>query len=92
MLPLSLCARRSHSACLQVTVGLPPRRQLEPHESSQQSIDLRNRIVRLDGRNYHQVEPVTSGTRYSVYLVQQLLARGSYTHPSHPIALSRTVA
>ena len=36
-------------------------------ESSKQSIDLRNRIVRLDGRNFHQVEPVTSGTRYSVY-------------------------
>ena len=28
---------------------------------------MRNRVVCLDGRNYHQVEPVTEGTRYSIY-------------------------
>ena len=37
------------------------------NESSKQSIDIRNRFVHPDGRNYHQVEPVTNGTRYSVW-------------------------
>ena len=50
-------------------------------ESSQQSIDLRNRIVRLDGRNYHQVEPVTSGTRYSVYFFKNYDRRWTEVQP-----------
>ena len=50
-------------------------------ESSQQSIDLRNRIVRLDGRNYPQVEPVTSGTRYSVYFFKNYDRRWTEEQP-----------
>ncbi len=50
-------------------------------ESSKQSIDLRNRIVRLDGRNYHQVEPATSGTRYSVYFFKNYDRRWTEVKP-----------
>ena len=50
-------------------------------ETSKQSIDLRNRIVRLDGRNFHQVEPVTSGTRYSVYFFKNFDHRWAEVQP-----------
>ena len=50
-------------------------------ETSKQTIDLRNRVVRLDGRNYHQVEPVTAGTRYSVYFFKNYDRRWDAVKP-----------
>jgi hypothetical protein len=50
-------------------------------ETSKQTIDVRNNVVRLDGRNYHQVEPVTEGTRYSIYFFKNYDRRWDTAKP-----------
>ena len=37
--------------------------------------------MRLDGRNFHQVEPVISGTRYSVYFFKNYDRRWTKVQP-----------
>ena len=36
-------------------------------EQEQPELDVHNKIVKLDGRLFHQVTPVTSGIRYRLY-------------------------
>ena len=47
-------------------------------ESQTRSIDVHNKIVRLDGRNPHEVEPF-EGTRYSVYFFKVFDRREEWT-------------
>ena len=38
-------------------------------------------VTSMDGRNFHQVEPVTSGTRYSVYFFKNYDRRWPEVQP-----------
>jgi hypothetical protein len=49
-----------------------------PDGSTKESCNIHNRIVRLDGRCAHQVEPVTRGHRYIVYFFKCFDRRPAY--------------
>ena len=41
------------------------------NESDLWSMDLRNKVVKVDGRYHHRVTPIKSGTRFSLYYYKQ---------------------